>query len=124
AERIVLIDPGVVARLCAVLSDALKAGTGVLIKRPAFGAVIAGGLRPVERSLALSPVEACQMAARERRPHDTLLVDVSAADAEAGRWDIIDFRERRLRGIRPRRDAHDGPWKSPDGTPDRAVGRA
>src|SRR5207249_12023932 len=106
-ERIVLIDPGVVARLCAVVADAMETGAGIFIERPAFGAVIAGGLRSVQWTFALSPVEACQMAARERRPHDTLLVDVSAADAEAGRRDIIDFRERRLGRIWTRSDPYD-----------------
>src|SRR6266481_3901252 len=62
-ERVVLVDPGVVARLGAVLPDALEAGTGVLIEGPAFRAVIAGGLRPIERPLAPATVEAADVAA-------------------------------------------------------------
>src|SRR5438034_5292 len=60
-ERVVLVDPGVVARLGAVLADALEAGAGVLIERPALRTVIAGGLRPVERALAPAPVEAAHV---------------------------------------------------------------
>ena len=101
----------------------LKARAGILIKRPALGAMIAGRLRPVERSFALAPIEAAEMAARERRPDDALLVDVGAADAEARQRNVVDLRERRLRGIRPRNDAHDRARESPHGTPDRAVGR-
>src|SRR5262245_55085478 len=41
-ERVVLVDPRVVARLGAVLSKALEAGTGILMERPALGAVIPG----------------------------------------------------------------------------------
>ena len=123
SERVVLIDPRVVARLRAVLADSLKSRTGVLIKRPAFGAMIAGRLRSVERTFAFSPVEAGEMAARERCPDDSLFVDVGAADAEARQRNVVDFGERRLRGIRPGRDAHDCAWKSPHRAPDRAVGR-
>src|SRR4030095_12660413 len=115
-----LIDPGVVARLCAVLSDPLKAGTGILIKRPALRAVVTGGFWSVERSLAFSPVEAGEMAAREGRPDNSLLVDVGAADAETRQRHVVDFGERRLRGIRPRRDAHDGTGKIAERAPDRA----
>src|SRR2546428_3898890 len=81
-EGVVLVDPGVVARLGAVLPDALEAGARILIEGPALRAVVAGGLRPVERPLALAPVEAADVAAAERRPYDALLVDVGAADAE------------------------------------------
>jgi hypothetical protein len=45
-KRIVLVDPGVVARLGAVLADTLEAGAGVLVKCPALRAVIAGGFDP------------------------------------------------------------------------------
>src|SRR5262245_31294630 len=70
AEGVVLIDPGIVARLGAVLTDSLKAGAGVLIEGPALRAMIASGRGPVERALALAPVEASNVAAAERRPHD------------------------------------------------------
>src|SRR5262245_51248500 len=62
AERVVLVDPRVVARLGAVLADALEARARILIEAPALGAVITGGRRPVERSLALAPVEAADVA--------------------------------------------------------------
>src|ERR1700704_2822985 len=62
--RIVLVDPGVIARLGAVLADAFEAGAGVLIDGPALGAMIAGGGRPIERALALAAVEAAEVAAR------------------------------------------------------------
>src|SRR5205814_3646230 len=105
-ERVVLIDPRVIARLGAVLPDALKTGAGVLIERPAFWAVIAGGLRSVERPLALAPVEAADVAASHRRPHDTLLVDVGAADAEVRLRHVVDLGKRRRRRVRPRRETH------------------
>src|ERR1700688_4218722 len=55
---VVLVDPGVIARLGAVLADAVEAGAGILMDGPAFRAMIAGGGRPVERALALVAVEA------------------------------------------------------------------
>ena len=71
-ERVVLIDPRVVARLGAVLADALEARARILVERPALGAVIAGRLRPVERPLALAAIEAAEMcrcrATPRRRP--------------------------------------------------------
>src|SRR6202795_1118500 len=54
---VVLVDPGVIARLGAVLADAVEAGAGILMDGPAFRAMIAGGGRPVERALALVAVE-------------------------------------------------------------------
>src|SRR5262245_59752736 len=57
-ERVVLVDPGVIARLGAVITEAVKAGPRILVEGPALRTVIAGGVRPVERSLALAPVEA------------------------------------------------------------------
>src|SRR5258708_38417123 len=58
--RVVLVDPGVVARLGAVLTDAFEAGAGILIDRPAFRTMIAGGVRPIERAFALAAVKAAQ----------------------------------------------------------------
>src|SRR5256885_4654581 len=49
-EGIVLVDPRIVARLSTVLANALKAGTGVLVERPALRAVVAGRLRAVQRA--------------------------------------------------------------------------
>src|SRR6202166_1462880 len=81
-QRVVLVDPGVIARLGAVLTDAVEAGAGILVDRPALRAMIAGGSRPIERALALLAVEAAEMAARQRRPDHAVAVDVAAADAE------------------------------------------
>src|SRR5262249_57516579 len=58
AERVVLVDPGVIARLGAVVPEAFEAGSGILVERPAFRAVIAGRVRPVERTFPLAPVPA------------------------------------------------------------------
>src|SRR2546426_713097 len=124
AERVVLIDPRVVARLRTVIADSLEARAGIFIEGPALGAMIAGGFRAVERALAFSPVEAGKMAACERRPNNALFVDVSAADAEPRQWYVVNFRDGGLGGIWPGRDAHDGAWKSSHGAPDRAVSRA
>src|SRR5262249_34824560 len=82
AEGVVLVDPGVVARLRAVLAEAAEAGARILVERPALWAVIAGCGRPVERAFALAAVEAADVAARERHPDDALAVDVRAARAE------------------------------------------
>src|SRR5262249_14159748 len=61
-ERFVLVDPRVIARFGAVLADALEARPRILIEGPALGAVIAGRFRPVERALALAPIEAANVA--------------------------------------------------------------
>src|SRR5215472_5417132 len=91
AERVVLVDPGVVARLRAVLADALESRPWILVNAPAFGTVIAGGLRSIERTLALAPIEAGEMTAPERGPDDAVLVDVGAADAEVGLRHVVDL---------------------------------
>src|SRR5687768_14807095 len=56
AERVVLIDPRVVARLGAVVANAREAWAGILVEAPAFGAVIARRLRPAERPLAFPAI--------------------------------------------------------------------
>src|SRR6185503_17350087 len=63
-KRVVLVDPGVIARLGAVLAQPAEPRSRVLVERPTFRAMIAGRLRTVQRPLALAPVEADQMAAR------------------------------------------------------------
>ena len=118
-----LIDPAVVARLGAVLADAFEAGAGILIQRPAFGAVIAGRGRPIEHP-ALAPVEAADVAARKRDPHHALAVDIAAARAEAGHGHVVDFRQRRLRRVGAGFEAHDGAGARADGPPNRTVHRA
>src|SRR6185436_7359713 len=123
AERVVLVDPGVVARLGAVLADALEARSGILIEAPAFGTVITGGLRTVERSLALAPVEAADVARAHRGPHDALLVDVGPANAEVRLRYVVDLGQRGRRRIGTRHDPHDrrGAAEHSDRAPDRAI---
>ena len=91
------------------------------MKRPTLGAMIAGRLRPIKRTFALAPVEASEMPARERYPDDAFLVDVAAANPEPRQRHSVDFRKRRLRGIRTRSDPHDSPWKRPRSAPYRTV---
>src|SRR5207245_10417769 len=64
SECIVLVDPGVIARLGTVLAGACKARARVLVERPPLRTMLASRGRPVERPLALAPVEARQVAAR------------------------------------------------------------
>src|SRR5689334_8976723 len=75
ADGVMLVDPGVVARLRAVVAEPLEARARIAIARPALGAVVAGGVRAVERRLALAAVEAHQFAARRRAPQHALGVD-------------------------------------------------
>ena len=62
--RVVLVDPGVIARLSAVLAEAFETGAGVLIDRLALRAMIAGSVRPIERAFALAAVKAAEVATR------------------------------------------------------------
>src|SRR6202023_3446866 len=64
SERVVLVDPGVIARLGAVLADTFEARAGILIDRPAFRTMIAGGVRPIERAFALAAVKAAEVTTR------------------------------------------------------------
>src|SRR4029434_10650450 len=82
-ERVVLVDPAVVARLGAVLADAFEAGPRILVERPALRAMIARCLWSVERTFALAAVEAADVAARERHPGDALAVDGGGAPTGA-----------------------------------------
>src|SRR3954451_18787148 len=88
-EGVVLVDPRVVARLGAVLADALEAWAGILVERPALRAVVAGRLRAVERALAQTAIEHAHVPARERHPDAALLVDVAAAWAEARQRHVV-----------------------------------
>src|SRR5437899_9016318 len=87
-ERVVLIDPCVVAGFRTVLADAFEPGSGILVEGPALGAVIACRLRPSQRCFALAAIETAEMSAGERDPHDAVAVDVRAARAEAWRRDV------------------------------------
>src|ERR1700686_5163954 len=64
SERVVLVDPGVIARLGTILTDAFKARAGIPIDCPAFRTMIAGGVRPIERAFALAAVKAAEVTTR------------------------------------------------------------
>src|SRR5262249_21799110 len=98
AERVVLIDPGVIARLDAG-GLTLEARARVTVERPALRAVVAGGGRTVERAFALAAVEAHQAAIRGRAPEHTVLVDVATTNAVALLRHVVDFRQFGLRII-------------------------
>ncbi len=66
---------------------------------PTFVAVIASCLGAVEWSGALSSIELAEVAAAERRPDDTVLVDVGTTNAEARQRYLKDLAHRRLRRI-------------------------
>ena len=75
-HRVVLIDPGVVARLGAGVLEPLEARARILVEGEAFGAVIAGGVRPVQRTLALAAIEADQVPF-EPEPQSTPFLSMS-----------------------------------------------
>ena len=118
-----LIDPRVIARLCTVLSQPLESRTRIFVESPALGAMIAGRLRPVERTFALAPIKTAQVTARQRHPHDALAVDVAAARPETRQRYIVDFCERGLRRIASGNKPHDCTRIAPESTPNRAVHR-
>src|SRR5438874_1515469 len=64
SHRVVLIHPGIVARLSTSVLKALESRAWVLVVRETFSAVVAGGGGPAERTLALAPVEADESAVR------------------------------------------------------------
>src|ERR1035438_1729674 len=68
AQRVVLVDPGVVARLRAGVFEALEARARIPVIGETFLAVITSRIRPVERALALAAVETDQRAVRARTP--------------------------------------------------------
>src|SRR5690606_10898386 len=107
AERIVLIDPRVVARLGARLRPSFEARPGKAIERPAFAAMVAGRLGTVQRALALASVERAEMTAAERDPDDAFAVDVRAARAEARQRNAVDLGERGRGWARPGIETHD-----------------
>src|SRR5215813_6707075 len=118
-RRIVVVDPGVVARLGAGVLKNFEARPRILVVREALGAVIPGRVWPVERALALAPVEADQSAVRARGPQHPVLVDVAAAQADALLWNGIELAELGL-GI----EAQEARWSGEhiDRIPDGAIG--
>jgi hypothetical protein len=96
-QGVVLIHPGVIARLDAHLRHVHEAGSRQAMEAPAFGTVIARRCRPVERTLAFAPIELAQMSACQGHPHHAVAVDVRAAHAEPGRGHIVDLAQARSR---------------------------
>src|SRR4029453_11384192 len=91
-ERVELIDPRVIAAFDAAgLVQAFELRQRLGIERPAFWAVLARGARPVERTLALAPIEAGEMAARQRGPVDAVSIDVAAARRESPRLGLLEW---------------------------------
>ena len=84
--------------------------------------MLAGRGRAVQH-LAFAPVEARQMAARQRRPEHALAVDVAAARPIAGHWRLVDLGERRVGRIGSRVHANHITGISQRSAPDRAVDR-
>src|SRR5690606_20471540 len=124
SERVVLIDPRVVARLGARLRPPLETRPGKAIERPAFAAVIAGRLGTVQRTLALASIERAEMPAAERDPDDALAVDIRTARAEARQRNAVDLGERGRGRARPRVEPADGAGDAAARDPRRRVRRA
>ena len=124
-ERVELIDPGVVARLGAARSGhALELRARIRIERPAFGAMLAGRRRPVERPLAFSPVEAGEMTACQRSPDDAIAVDIHAARRIPVGRRFIDLGQCGRRRVWSRSNPHDRPGIAQHRAPDRPIERA
>src|SRR4029077_6665808 len=119
-QRVVLIDPGVIARLGAVLADTFEARSGILIERPAFRAMIAGSGRPIERAIELAAVKAAEVTPRQPGPDHAVAVDIAAEDSERRPGNVEHLRQSglRVKSQERRRTAEDA-----DGVPDRAVYR-
>src|SRR5439155_27096718 len=82
-KRIEPMHPGVIARFrTAGIFHVLQLWSGQLVETPALGAMLARRGRPSEH-LALSPVEAGEMSAGQRRPEHAVVLDISAAWSEA-----------------------------------------
>src|SRR5215831_10930822 len=120
AGGVLLVDPGVVARLgAAVFGNVFELRSRERRQRPAFRTQLAfGGLRSVEWALTLATVEGAKMSARQRHIGDAIAVDVEAARPEARERRLVDFRQQGLR-IKPQNIA----GISEHGAPDGAVGR-
>src|SRR5262249_45056399 len=118
ANRVVLVDPGVVARLDASVLEAFEARSGIFVEFPAFRTVIAGCCWTVERSLSQTPIETDEVSAGLRSPRDSVRVDVAAANSDAGFWNGVELRKFRLRV-----EAHEAclTGKDSDGVPNRSA---
>src|ERR1700759_4634427 len=95
SQRVVLIDPGVVARLDARLRQACEARARKSKEAPTLRTVIAGCFGAVQWPLAFAAVETAQMTAAQRHPDDAVAIDVGSAHTEAGQRHVEDLRELR-----------------------------
>ena len=119
AQHVEFVDPGVIRGLGAagaVTFSNRGPGNGWSVHLPGNADPSLG---PVQRPLALAPVEAREMTARQRRPDDAVAVDVHAARQTARGRRLIDLRGRggrRVRsGIQPLHGARKAEHGSPDG---------
>src|SRR4051795_253403 len=119
-HRIVMVHPGVVARLGAGVFQPFETRAGILVVGKSFGTVVAGRIRPVERALAFAAVEADERAVRARAPKHSVLVDIAATNANAFFRDGVELRDLGV-GIEAHEPRCTG--KHVDGVPDRAVAR-
>ena len=80
-QRVELVRPVVIVGIRGGgIRVALEVRARHRVERPAFRTQLAlRGVRAVERSLALAPIEAGKMAAPEHRPRDPVSIDVHAA---------------------------------------------
>ena len=84
SDRVVLVDPGVVARLGASVFEAFEARSGILVERPSPpGNDCRLRVGPLSGPLHLRRSKLIKVAARARAPEHAVLVDVAAADADA-----------------------------------------
>src|ERR1043165_6354350 len=81
-DRVVLVHPGVVARLRGAVLEAFERRTRILVLREAFWAMVARRGRTIERPFALAAIEPPRGAVRPRPPIAAVLVDAAAAKAD------------------------------------------
>src|SRR6266446_4018089 len=116
AERVLLVDPGVVAGFsAAAFCDIAELRAWERRQRPAFRTHLAfSGLRAVEWAFALAAVEGAEVTARQRHIGDAVAVDIITAGAEARERRLVDFRQLGLR-IEPQHIARLAEHSAPDG---------
>src|SRR5262245_7291857 len=118
-HRVVVVHPGVIARLGGPVLEALKGRARIFVVSKAFGAVVAGRSETSERTLALASIEADESSTRARAPNDAVLVDVAAALTNALFRDRVELAELGL-GVEAQESRRAGEYVH--GVPDRAVG--
>src|SRR5207248_7150414 len=99
------------------------------IESPAFGAVLAGSLWPVQGPLTFAPIETRHVPASQCYPHHVVAIDIHAARGESPNGcirivprNLIIFRQRGLGWIRSRIQSHDAARKSQHASPHDSVG--